>query len=539
MLVVGAIGAVTRLIAPLIQGKSIDPAVLVLDPKGDYVIPLLGGHSSGADQRALEIAAKIGGTAVITGACSHEQRIPIDCFGEGWGWRRSGTVEAWRQLMKDQANKKVLQVRQTSGPQHWLKTSVRSRVDLVETGHCDLSIGPQQHSSCSWHPPTLWIGVGCERNTSKSLIHRAIGQSLNDAGFAIEAIAGLATADRKADEPALLDLCHDYDWPLRTYKAEQLAVIPVPTPSEAVQREMGTASVAEAAALLTAGDSGTLRQSKRIHHAQESEQGAVTIAIAESAVPMAPHRGELHLIGSGPGDPALMSGDATSALRRCTAWVGYELYLNLLEPLRRPNQIRFDGQLTKEWDRCSQALELASQGAKVALISSGDSGIYGMAGLALELWLQKPEAARPHFQVHPGISALQLAAAKSGAPLMHDFCTISLSDRLTPWDVIERRIQGAGLGDFVIALYNPRSKGRDWQFARATEILLEHRERSTPVAIARQLGRDNEEIRLSTLGEINPEQIDMLTVVLVGNSSSYSKDGRMVTPRGYPGAELN
>ena len=122
---------------------------------------------------------------------------------------------------------------------------------------------------------------------------------------------------------------------------------------------------------------------------------------------------------------------------------------------------------------------------------------------------------------------------------MHDFCTISLSDRLTPWDVIERRIQGAGLGDFVIALYNPRSKGRDWQFGRATEILLEHRERSTPVAIARQLGRQDEEIRLTTLGEVNPKQIDMLTVVLVGNSSSYSKDGRMVTPRGYPGAELS
>jgi cobalt-precorrin 5A hydrolase/precorrin-3B C17-methyltransferase len=140
--------------------------------------------------------------------------------------------------------------------------------------------------------------------------------------LAIEAIAGLATADRKADEPALLDLCHDYDWPLRTYKAEQLAVIPVPTPSEAVHLEMGTASVAEAAALLTAGGSGTLRQSKRIHHAHESEQGAVTIAIAESAVPMAPHRGELHLIGSGPGDPALMSGDATSALRtlHCLGW---------------------------------------------------------------------------------------------------------------------------------------------------------------------------------------------------------------------------
>ena len=121
---------------------------------------------------------------------------------------------------------------------------------------------------------------------------------------------------------------------------------------------------------------------------------------------------------------------------------------------------------------------------------------------------------------------------------MHDFCTISLSDRLTPWVVIEQRIQGAGLGDFVIAIYNPRSKGRDWQLAKAREILLQHRQDTTPVAIARQLGRDNEEIRITTLGGLNPQQIDMLTVLLIGNSSSYSKDGRMVTPRGYPGAEL-
>jgi len=538
ILVVGSIGAVTRLIAPLIQGKSIDPAVLVVDPRGDYVVPLLGGHSSGADQQALELAAKIGGTAVITGACSHEQRLPLDCFGKGWGWRRSGTVEAWRQLMKDQANKKPLKIRQTRGHQHWLKASATSGLDLVETEDWDLFIGPQSVDGCSWHPPTLWIGVGCERGTSESLIDRALCQALNEAGLAIEAVAGLTTADRKADEPALLALCQKYDWPLRTYKAEDLTVVSVPTPSQAVYLEMGTASVAEAAALLTVGVSGTLRQSKRIHHANDSEQGAVTIAIAESAVPIAANQGELHLIGSGPGDPVLMSGAASSALKRCTAWVGYELYLDLLEPLRRPDQIRFDGQLTKEWDRCSEALELASQGAKVALISSGDSGIYGMAGLALELWLQKPEATRPHFQVHPGISALQLAAAKTGAPLMHDFCTISLSDRLTPWDVIEQRIQGAGLGDFVIALYNPRSKGRDWQLAKARKILLQHRQDTTPVAIARQLGRHNEEIRITTLGGLNPQEIDMLTVLLIGNSSSYNKDGRMVTPRGYPGAEL-
>ena len=218
--------------------------------------------------------------------------------------------------------------------------------------------------------------------------------------------------------------------------------------------------------------------------------------------------------------------------------MGYGLYLDLLEPLREVHQVRRDGQLTKEWERCSDALALAQQGAKVALVSSGDSGIYGMAGLAMELWLQLPIDERPQFQVHPGISALQLAAARAGAPLMHDFCTVSLSDRLTPWTVIEQRLKGAAAGDFVVALYNPRSKGRDWQLGRARDLLLEHRSDDTPVALARQLGRSEEAVQLTTLKALKPEAVDMLTVVLIGNSSTYARDGRMVTPRGYPGAQL-
>jgi cobalt-precorrin 5A hydrolase/precorrin-3B C17-methyltransferase len=206
--------------------------------------------------------------------------------------------------------------------------------------------------------------------------------------------------------------------------------------------------------------------------------------------------------------------------------------------MRRPDQVRRDGRLTEESGRCAEALALAAQGLRVALISSGDSGIYGMAGLALEQWLGLAAKDRPIFQVHPGISALQLAAARAGAPLMHDFCTISLSDRLTPWPVIEDRLRGAAAGDFVVALYNPRSQGRDWQLGRALELLMQHRQPSTPVLIARQLGRQGEALTLTTLEHLPIAQIDMLTLVLVGNSSSYVKDGRFVTPRGYPGAEL-
>jgi cobalt-precorrin 5A hydrolase/precorrin-3B C17-methyltransferase len=153
--------------------------------------------------------------------------------------------------------------------------------------------------------------------------------------------------------------------------------------------------------------------------------------------------------------------------------------------------------------------------------------------------LDLPENERPRFAVHPGISALQLAAAKAGAPLMHDFCTVSLSDRLTPWEVIERRLEGAAKGDFVVALYNPRSKGRDWQLQRAKDILLTERPNSTPVVMARQLGRQEEHVSFCRLDSLPVETVDMLTVLIIGNSSSRIDGGRMVTPRGYPGAELS
>jgi cobalt-precorrin 5A hydrolase/precorrin-3B C17-methyltransferase len=378
--------------------------------------------------------------------------------------------------------------------------------------------------------------MGCERHTSLEVLERLLLQTLEAHGLAREAVAGLASIDRKGDEPALLELAARHGWPLKLFSAAQLAPVPVPNPSAVVEQEMGTASVAEAAALLAAGHQSNLRVAKTM--LRGSGQGAATLAVAAAQQQWAPHRGALHLIGSGPGELGLLTPEAREVLSRCSAWVGYGLYLDLLEPLRRPDQLRLDGQLTRERERCQQALQLACQGIPVALVSSGDSGIYGMAGLALELWLRLAEADRPDVAVHPGISALQLAAARCGAPLMHDFCTISLSDRLTPWSVIERRLVAAAQGDFVVALYNPRSQGREWQLARAIELLLQGRPGTTPVALARQLGRPEESINLCTLETLPVARVDMLTLVLVGNSSTRAEAGKLVTPRGYPGAEL-
>ena len=538
VLIVGAVGAVTRLIATRIQSKEQDPAVLVLDPKGTFVIPLLGGHSAGAEQRAREIAMDLGGQAVITGACAHAERLPLDAFGEAWGWKRRGSVAGWRELMVRQAQGFSISVHQGSGCSAWQGRDSKHLLETMEPEAAGLVIGARLQGDCQWHPATLWIGIGCERNTSLSLVEKAIAEALATAGLAQEAVAGIASAERKSNEPALQQLSQTRAWPFRTFAEQTLASIDVPNPSEVVRREMGTASVSEAAALLAAGDKSVLIQPKQISRPAAGEQGAVTVAIAEAPIPHAPGRGELHLVGSGPGDLALLSGDAKAALSRCCAWVGYSLYLDLLEPLRRQDQVRFDGQLTREWDRCDEALRLAQQGAKVALISSGDSGIYGMAGLALELLLQQPEQDRPSFSVHPGISAFQLAAARAGAPLMHDFCCVSLSDRLTPWTVIEKRLEAAAAGDFVLALYNPRSKGRDWQLGHAKEILLKHRPETTPVMLARQLGRAEETRQIISLERLEPESVDMLTLVLIGNSSSRAEDGWMVTPRGYPGSTL-
>ena len=552
LMVIGATGAVTRLIAPLLTDKESDPAVLVLDAEGQRVIPLLGGHQAGAEQLSREVAAALGGEAVLSGDSAFSGRLATDAFGHDWGWKRGGTSTNWTQLMKVQARGEAIRLIQTMGCKLWQSSSAAQASQLLgldaeaDRANSDSAIPTLEISTsmahagaCTWHPALLWLGIGCERDTSLNLVQRAVSSALEEAGLAENAVAGISSIDRKGDERALQDLAQLHHWPFHLHTATALDGVSVPTPSKVVATEMGTGSVAEASALLSAGDNGQLKLHKRITHANDDERGAVTVAIAQSMKAHAPQRGELHLIGSGPGDLALLTPEARSALERCPAWVGYGLYLDLLEPLRRPDQIRLDGQLTMERDRCQQALSLASQGVRVALVSSGDSGIYGMAGLALELWLDLPEDERPRFAVHPGISALQLAAAKAGAPLMHDFCTVSLSDRLTPWEVIERRLEGAAKGDFVVALYNPRSKGRDWQLQRAKDILLTQRPDSTPVVIARQLGRQEEQVSFCRLDRLPVDTVDMLTVLVIGNSSSRLDGSRMVTPRGYPGAELS
>lgn len=539
-LLVGALasGALVRMLAPLLQDKHHDPAVLLLSADGRQLLPLLGSHLGGAEDEARRCAALLGLELISSGDCARRGAPPLDSFGEGWGWRRGGGD--WNRLMQTAARGEPVALGGDAGQEEarqLLRAAGLGGPDGIPSS-MGLHIDVQNGESCHWHPPQLWIGIGCERNTALPLLERSLAEALAETGLAAEAVAGLASLELKGDEPALLQLSQDRDWPLRLFAADRLAAVEVPNPSDRVRQEVGTASVAEAAALTAAGDEAELLLQKRIVRGSQGS-GAATIAIARARRPWAPQRGHLALVGAGPGCLTQLTGAARSALAQAVLWCGYGPYLDLLEPLRRNDQARLDGRLTEERQRCRLALARACEGVRVALVSSGESGLYGMAGLALEEWLRLPRDGRPAFEVHPGISALQMAAARVGAPLMHDVCTISLSDRLTPWPVIERRLQAAALGDFVVALYNPRSRDRHWQLGRAIELLLQGRPGSTPVALCRQLGRAEERLILTRLEAVDVEQVDMLTLVLVGNSTTRVIDGRMVTPRGYPGAELD
>ena len=238
------------------------------------------------------------------------------------------------------------------------------------------------------------------------------------------------------------------------------------------------------------------------------------------------------VVGLGPGGPQFLTAQAQSALAQAEVLCGYTVYLDLVRPYF-PEKIFYSTGMTKELDRCRWALETARSGKTVALVCSGDAGVYGMASPLLELAEDFPDVT---VEVVPGLTAALSGGAVLGAPLAHDFCVISLSDRLTPWPVIEKRLAAAALGDFCIALYNPSSKGRPDYLAKAVRILLEQgKPAATVCGLVRNIGRDGQTSRILTLAELETTPVDMFTTVFIGNAATRQLHGKMVTPRGYRG----
>jgi cobalt-precorrin 5A hydrolase/precorrin-3B C17-methyltransferase len=571
-------GAVVRLIAPLLKDKATDPAIVVLDEAGQFVISLCGGHQGGADLLTQQVSHCLSSQPVITGA-AHRLDLPaIDTLGRPFGWvKGSGD---WTQVSAALARSAPIQVIQEAGSPLWQAhlparhpfyfgfPELQDR-NTMPSPQARVWISPIQRRfsetsdlpRVQWHPRVLWVGIGCERGTAQALLEFAIEQVLARHHLAVDAIAGIATLDLKANEPGLVDLCKTRHWPLRCFAASALAPIPVPNPSVAVETAVGTPSVAEAAALLASqtpnhwpGDplptsppphlptsppphlpTSLLRVPKQIFR-HPDHPGAVTIAIAQAEQEYTGRTGQLLLVGTGPGSLDQITPAARTAISQADVVIGYTLYIELIRSLLRPGQIVERLPITQEKQRALRAIELARWGLTVAVVSSGDCGIYGMAGLVLELLKEQGwDGQTPVVQVLPGISALQAAASRVGAPLMHDFCAISLSDLLTPWEVIQRRLTAVAQADFIVALYNPQSKTRTEPLRIAREIFLNHRDPQTPVALARSLYRPDEKITLTTLTEMLTHPIDMVTTVLIGNQSSLTHAGWFITPRGYLG----
>ncbi|MBD1939915.1 precorrin-3B C(17)-methyltransferase [Microcoleus sp. FACHB-68] len=554
-----AAGAVVRLIAPLLQHKSTDPAVVVVDETGQFVISLCSGHQGGADQLARLIARQLGATPVLTGASAGLGLPAVDMLGVPFGWQRG--EGDWTGVSAAVARGETVEIFQEAGLTLWQSHLPEGHPFYFERGEERENIPPMPHAQIRitfkdqllispspipqihWHPKVLWVGIGCERGTSRQLIETAIQQVFKTHQLALKAIAGIATIDIKADEVGIIELCQDWHLPVKTFPAETLRGIPVPTPSTIVEAEVGTPSVAEAAAIAAGNQfsnplmpaNNSLLIPKQIYRDPE-QPGAVTIAVAQSQQEYTGRTGTLFLIGTGPGKLDQMTPAAQTAVTQADAVIGYSLYIDLIAPLLRAGQIVESLPITQERQRAERAIELANWGLTVAVVSSGDCGIYGMAGLVLEeLRALGWDGKVPAVQVFPGISALQSAASRVGAPLMHDFCAISLSDLLTPWEVIEKRLTAAAMADFVTALYNPRSLTRTEQIVSAQQIFLKHRHPSTPVAIVRSAYREDEEITITTLDKFNEIPINMLTTVLIGNSSTRTHADWMITPRGYLG----
>lgn len=243
-------------------------------------------------------------------------------------------------------------------------------------------------------------------------------------------------------------------------------------------------------------------------------------------------KGKIIVAGIGPGSKEDITPAVLDAVKQSDVIVGYKYYFQFITDFVKPGAQCVDTGMKKERQRAEEAFRYAEEGNAVCVISSGDSGIYGMAPLIYEM--KKEKNSDIEVEVLPGISAFQKAAAILGAPIGHDFCIISMSDLMTPWDRIEKRIKAAAMGDFVTAIYNPKSNGRYWQLYRLVELFLEERSPETPIGYVRQAGREDQEVKVTTLGEFDPEDVDMFTIVLIGNSQSYRfGEDKIITPRGY------
>lgn len=525
-----AAGIAVRCIAPCLTHKSQDPAVLVLDERGKHCISLLSGHMGGANALAGTVSALCGAEPVITTGTDTEHRFSVDEFARCNGlvvtdWEKakriSAKVLAGETLTIGSGMKKE-QYCPVEGleEQNWKEGEFLSNADVWITPR--RITAPDQVLQLI--PRNLTVGIGCRKGTELSALHAALDRFMEQTGLDRRGICRITSIDRKKEEQGLVDLASDLGVPFVTYTSEELLQAPGEYPSSEFVREItGVDNVCQRSAMLGAGDGAAVIAEKTV-------VDGITMAAAAGVLKKSGNaRGIVYAVGIGPGEPEQMTPQAEAALLRSDLIVGYKTYVDQIRPVFPDKEYKVSG-MRQELLRIREALEEARTGKTVAVISSGDASVYGMGGLLWELSEQYDDV---DVECVAGITAALSGGAVLGAPLGHDFTCVSLSDLLTPWDLIRKRLELAAEGDFVIALYNPSSRTRQHRYEEACRILLEHRPGNTVCGWCRNIGRQGEEWKVCTLKELQQQPVDMLTTVFIGNSRTRVIRGRMVTPRGY------
>ena len=524
-----AAGIMVRAVAPVLNDKTTEPPVIAVPDDGSTVVPLLGGHR-GANRLARQIAEGLASHAAVTTAGDLAMGVALDEPPRGYRLANGADAKGAMAAMLSGAGvtvtgENIFDIEDTAG-----------EVELL------VSDAPVEGSETRlvYHPQLYALGLGCARGCDVNEMWALVQKTLAEAGIAEGAVACVGSLDLKGDEPALIETAARMGVPFRVFTAAELEAQTdqLANPSDVVFAEVGCHGVSEAAALALGNGELVIEKTKTAN---------ATCAVVRANAPIVEmagrSRGKLSIIGIGPGQHSWRTPEASALVSQAEELVGYGLYIDLLGGLAH-GKARSDFPLGGEEDRCRYALEQAGKGKDIALICSGDAGIYAMGALVFELLDRRPDAMgvtdaarRVEVVSTPGVSALQAAAARAGAPLGHDFCAISLSDLLTPRDDIVKRLKASAEGDFVIAFYNPVSMRRRTLLAEARDILLQHRPADTPVMLASSLGRPEEHVRYRRLDELEVDEVDMLTVVLVGSSHSklaqLGEGLRMYTPRGY------
>ena len=495
-----AAGIVIRTLAPLLLEKGAEPPVLVVAEDGSAVVPLLGGLG-GVNVMAREIAAHLDVAPAIT--TSGELRFGTCLLNPPSGYTL-GDLELGKRFVSDLLGGESVRI---EGSAPWL-----AQAQLPEDAQARLTVhvSPAERSPAAnellIYPRSVLVAVSAGAADVPNVVREALHQSC----VAVQSLARLLAPDSEMASPALREAALELGVPLRFARA------------------MG----------------GAIEMARQAIEPVVSIVGDDAVAVALAAQPLDPMqigraRGRLAVIGLGPGATELMVPAVKAELARANDVLGYETYVRMAGPFRADQKLHCTDN-REEMQRARHAFELAAQGRSVVVVSSGDPGVFAMAAAVLEALHESTDAHwhNVDLEILPGVSASLATAAQAGAPLGHDFCVLSLSDNLKPWSIIEKRLDLAAQADLALAFYNPISRSRPWQLGQALEIVARHRVPETPVVLGRDIGRPGQTLRVTTLGQLTPDQVDMRTMVLVGSSTTCvfaRADGGtwVYTPRWY------